>query len=597
MIIDKIKIGNTSYDVGVDYSNVDGTPTKLSDFTNDEGFIDSSALPTKVSDLNNDSGFIDKNVNDLTNYTPSSQTTSQLELVLNSENYKLKGILKDSTGSTIYTSNEIDLPLESVVVSGTYDSQTKEVVLTLVNGSTIRFSIADLVSGLVSSTDLATALANYYTKTETDALLGGKQPSITSTNKLSADLVDDTNATNKFVSASDKTNWNSKQDALTAGTNITIDANNVISASGGGIPVFELEENEGVQSNKPFILETHTEGIYIVNSTYSYSELYIKGRSSDSSPTTIKVLYGSWSKTAFYYNGEYSYEYSGTLLNTFEPGSIEVTGNTSNTFLSLSSGSISKSANSYVLSSGSSFSGSGSNNVNLSKVDLINQPRTISAKKTFTVLPESSVVPTNDNQLVNKKYVDDNAGGGAKVYKLFDYNISVGNVYSYGTSQYTVLKEIYDTIKANATAGENYTTNIVVFAPNAWNTPIMIWQDGYKGMSNFVGGTANSTNNAYASGNMGTIGDYYNVYELYIQFINSGQGSVVLYSNTYSQRYIDASYQPKLLASANSTGHGQVLGIDNTTSYTPTANYHPATKKYVDDSIASAITSALGGNY
>lgn len=40
-----------------------------------------------------------------------------------------------------------------------------------------------------------------------------------------------------------------------------------------------------------------------------------------------------------------------------------------------------------------------------------------------------------------------------------------------------------------------------------------------------------------------------------------------------------------------------VLVKDNTTSYTPTANYHPATKKYVDDSIASAITDALGGNY
>lgn len=33
--------------------------------------------------------------------------------------------------------------------------------------------------------------------------------------------------------------------------------------------------------------------------------------------------------------------------------------------------------------------------------------QSISAKKTFTVLPESSVVPTTNNQLVNKKYVDD----------------------------------------------------------------------------------------------------------------------------------------------------------------------------------------------
>lgn len=40
-----------------------------------------------------------------------------------------------------------------------------------------------------------------------------------------------------------------------------------------------------------------------------------------------------------------------------------------------------------------------------------------------------------------------------------------------------------------------------------------------------------------------------------------------------------------------------VLTKNNTTSYTPTANYHPATKKYVDDSIIAAITDALGGSY
>ena len=39
---------------------------------------------------------------------------------------------------------------------------------------------------------------------------------------------------------------------------------------------------------------------------------------------------------------------------------------------------------------------------------LTNNAQTITAKKTFNVLPESSVVPTTDNQLVNKKYVDDN---------------------------------------------------------------------------------------------------------------------------------------------------------------------------------------------
>lgn len=39
------------------------------------------------------------------------------------------------------------------------------------------------------------------------------------------------------------------------------------------------------------------------------------------------------------------------------------------------------------------------------------------------------------------------------------------------------------------------------------------------------------------------------------------------------------------------------LGAKNTEEYTPTGDYNPAPKKYVDDSIKSAITDVLGGTY
>ena len=39
------------------------------------------------------------------------------------------------------------------------------------------------------------------------------------------------------------------------------------------------------------------------------------------------------------------------------------------------------------------------------------------------------------------------------------------------------------------------------------------------------------------------------------------------------------------------------LTKDNTEAYTPTADYHPATKKYVDDVITSTITSVLEAEY
>lgn len=42
-----------------------------------------------------------------------------------------------------------------------------------------------------------------------------------------------------------------------------------------------------------------------------------------------------------------------------------------------------------------------------------------------------------------------------------------------------------------------------------------------------------------------------------------------------------------LTTALDTTGKG-VLTTDNTISYTPTANYHPATKKYVDDKVSSA---------
>lgn len=132
---------------------------------------------------------------ELTDYSKIDETGSKIELTLNTSNFKMKAILKDKNNNTIDTSNEIDLPLESVVVNGAYDSQTKKVILTLQNGNTIEFSVADLVAGL--------------------------QTEITSQNKLSSDLVSDTNKTNKFVTEQEKTTWNGKEDASNKVTTIS----------------------------------------------------------------------------------------------------------------------------------------------------------------------------------------------------------------------------------------------------------------------------------------------------------------------------------------------------------------------------------------
>ena len=72
-----------------------------------------------------------------------------LTLSVNPQTYVMTITLVSEDG-TVLATRSIDLPLESMVVSGTYDEETKKVVLTLQNGQQVRFSVADLVDGLAS---------------------------------------------------------------------------------------------------------------------------------------------------------------------------------------------------------------------------------------------------------------------------------------------------------------------------------------------------------------------------------------------------------------------------------------------------------------
>lgn len=167
--------------------------TKVGEFTANQATdttIDIT-VPTSASD-----------VNALPNTT---KYAAALSLSINSTTYVVTAQLKDQDNNNLGSAATIDLPLESVVVSGSYDSTNKKIVLTLQNGSTIDIPVGDLVEGL--------------------------QSEITSTNKLSADLVDDTSTTHKFVTSAEKTKISNsvttsdlntalagKEDTITAGT-------------------------------------------------------------------------------------------------------------------------------------------------------------------------------------------------------------------------------------------------------------------------------------------------------------------------------------------------------------------------------------------
>lgn len=86
--------------------------------------------------------------------------------------------LKNSNDEIISTSS-IDLPLESMVVSGEYNAENKTVILTLKSGDNVEFSIADLVSGLVSQSDIVNSLDS----TDTTKPLSAAQGKILNDNK------------------------------------------------------------------------------------------------------------------------------------------------------------------------------------------------------------------------------------------------------------------------------------------------------------------------------------------------------------------------------------------------------------------------------
>ena len=79
----------------------------------------------------------------------NDQTVKSIDLYCSDASaykYKIKYTMAD--GTIKYSATEIDLPIEEVIVSGYYDSQNKNIVLSLRNGNVINVPVGDLVEGI-----------------------------------------------------------------------------------------------------------------------------------------------------------------------------------------------------------------------------------------------------------------------------------------------------------------------------------------------------------------------------------------------------------------------------------------------------------------
>lgn len=132
-----------------------------------------------------------------------------------------------------------------------------------------------------------------------------------------------------------------------------------------------------------------------------------------------------------------------------------------------------------------------------------------------------------------------------------------------------IIKEVYD-------SGQDF-FNLLVTTANYRKTPITFT---YSNNSIQVKAT-NISLFAIASNNRITNNvTNYQIFSIQLSLSISWSGDV-----------------PTVLSARVFTDKSSYLSTENTGIYTPTSNYHPATKKYVDDAIASAITTTLGGSY
>lgn len=208
-------------------------PTNVSAFTNDAGYVQSTDLATVATTGDYD---------DLSNKPtiPAAQIQSDwTEADSSSKAYiQNKPNLATVATSGDYTDLSNTPNLATVATTGDYDDLTNKPTIPTVPTNVSAFTND---AGYTTNTGTITGITMNGTSKGTSGVvdlgtvitdISGKQDVIDSSHKLDADLVDDTNSTNKFVTASDKTTWSGKQDALVSGTNIKTINNESILGSG-----------------------------------------------------------------------------------------------------------------------------------------------------------------------------------------------------------------------------------------------------------------------------------------------------------------------------------------------------------------------------
>lgn len=171
---------------------------------------------------------------------------------VNTTTYTLTFTLKDANNNIISTST-VDLPNENAITNASYDNSTKNLIFTRQNGNTFNVSI--------------------------DAIINGLQVEINSSNKLNADLVDDTSSTHKFATAAqlaqiaaNTTNIATKANSSDVYTKTQTD--NLLDAKANVLDVYTKTAIDGLLDNYYSKADTNT----LLSEKVNVEDVYIKSQ-------------------------------------------------------------------------------------------------------------------------------------------------------------------------------------------------------------------------------------------------------------------------------------------------------------------------------
>ena len=436
-----------------------------------------------------------------------------------------------------------------------------------------------------------------------------KQDKITTTNKLSSDLVDDTDKTNKFVTASDKTTWNGKQDALVSGTNIKTINNtsllgdgNITINEGLNAKVYYIDKNATTQelanyftqwlsdyknniNDIIYIYSSYSMGICDLVFTYNEGNGKIKLRTSYINNNSDVINYGTRYKNYGFYAKEATIT-NDTITNQtgwyadnagYVPQTYNFLSTTNTSEFNPTVNSYNPATAKYAEKMVESVAPVYSSSSTYAVGDFVSYQGKLYKCSTAIATAEA----WNSSHWTETQVVNELGGGGSSTPKYYIdgdyaiYNVSPGNYNITNPSSGWANVNNLPSTEMNEALTYAYSNNkyLVLNIPTT-SIPQVV---------SFIG----NTKMAYG------IGLGLSLYGTLIS--NRGDLLAVTLNVVYSSTQTTATYDQAKLKYTST----YAIGTTNTIAYTPAGDYNPATKKYVDDAVGdieTILTALTTGN-